>query len=69
QTHQNEWTLLYQDSLAQVWGRRDLFDNPECPRYLSPSRRQIGDEQQHGYVAWPATPVVKRAPASQMASR
>ncbi|RCS46058.1 hypothetical protein DTL42_16345 [Bremerella cremea] len=57
-----DWTLLYQDSLAQVWGRRNLFDDPQSPEYLAPQQRSISDvEKQNGYVAWPAIPT---APAT-----
>ena len=57
QQHQDEWTLIYQDALAQLWGRTDKYDNPEVATYIPPSRRVIGDEPQIGYVAWPALPV------------
>ena len=33
QQHQDTWTLLYQDSLAQLWGRRDIYDNPNHAEY------------------------------------
>ena len=70
QQHQDEWTLLYQDALAQLWGRTDKYDNPEVATYIPPSRRVIGDEPQIGYVAWPALPVrvQPRSPGRQPGS-
>jgi hypothetical protein len=53
---QTAWTLLYQDSLAQVWGRSETFNDPESPQYVSPEERVIGDDVQQGLVAWPALP-------------
>lgn len=50
------WCLLYQDSRAQLWGRRSLFDEPSSSRYLPPDQRDISDELQQGVVAWPAIP-------------
>ncbi len=50
------WRLLYQDTLAQVWGRRDVFDDEVSGRYLSPSFRVISERPQGGLVAWPAIP-------------
>lgn len=52
----DEWVLLYQDGLAQLWGRRARYDDPASPQYLPPSQRQIGDEPQCGSVPWPAIP-------------
>jgi hypothetical protein len=54
--HQDRWTLLYQDSLAQLWGRAEKYDDPDSPDYVSLSRRVIGDEPQEGKVPWPALP-------------
>jgi len=53
---QDDWVLLYQDSLAQVWGRRDRYDDPASSDYLPPRRRQVSDEPQVGAVQWPAFP-------------
>jgi hypothetical protein len=52
----NEWALLYQDELAQLWGRRTIFDDPASPRYLTPELRSITNAKQTGSVAWPALP-------------
>lgn len=65
-----DWTLLYQDSLAQVWGRSELFNDPQSPEYLAPKQRSISDaKRQNGYVAWPAipTPQANATPSSHLA--
>lgn len=69
QEHQDEWTLLYQDSMAQLWGRRELYDNPQSDCYLPPSDREIGDVAQIGSVPWPALPDPKapRPPETRIA--
>jgi hypothetical protein len=53
---QKQWSLLYQDGLAQVWGRADRYDDPHGDHYLSPSLRSIGEASQQGYATWPALP-------------
>ena len=60
--HRDEWTVLYQDSVAQLWGRRDMYDNTQHPTYLPPEERVIGDAQQTGAVPWPALPRRQAAP-------
>ncbi len=56
----DEWCLLYQDSLAQLWGRRTIYDNPLSGRYMSKSSRHISDDVQEDTVAWPGFPKVRR---------
>lgn len=51
-----EWTMLYQDRVAEVWGRRELYDDTNSERYLAPSERSISDAEQIGLAAWPALP-------------
>ena len=65
EAHRDEWTLLYQDSLAQVWGRKQRFDTPGEFDYLSPEQRQINDAPADGRVAYPALPVRKNAGETQ----
>ncbi len=50
------WVLLYQDGLAQLWGRRDRYDDAASADFVPPDARVIGDEVQSGYVFWPALP-------------
>ena len=54
--NRDRWTLLYQDSLAQLWGRAALFDDPQRLTYLPPSERCITEAKQSGKVSWPAIP-------------
>lgn len=51
-----EWALLYEDNVAQVWGVRWIFDNPQHPDYVPLARRRLANETQIGCVAWPALP-------------
>jgi hypothetical protein len=53
---QPDWVLLYQDALAQLWGRRQTYDDPGSPAYLPPAQRRITEESQSGFVRWPALP-------------
>jgi hypothetical protein len=52
----DDWVLLYQDAIAQLWGRRSVYDDAQSPDYLEPLRRSISDEAQAGWVAYPALP-------------
>ena len=51
-----EWALLYQDQLAQIWGRASRYDVRKSPDYLPPSRRSVTSTAQTGVVPWPAAP-------------
>ena len=51
-----EWTLLYQDGIAHVWGRRTVYDDPGSTRYLPPAVRQVSRRRPDGWVRWPAFP-------------
>jgi len=62
-----DWVLLYQDDLAQLWGRRQTYDDPSSAAYLPAAQRQITDERQSGFVRWPALP--ERHPASRVGGR
>jgi len=55
----DEWCLLYQDSLAQLWGRRSVYDHSSSPDYLPMSQRHISNDVQEGAAAWPGFPVVR----------
>jgi hypothetical protein len=54
--HSAEWVLLYQDAIAQVWGRRDKYGATTSPYYLSPAERIVGETPQVGSATWPALP-------------
>lgn len=55
----DDWCLLYQDSLAQLWGRRDRYDDATSRDYVPQSQRDVGEERQQGSVAWPGFPVAR----------
>ncbi len=58
---QDDWVLLYQDSLAQLWGRGETYDRPDSPDYLAIGERRISDRERIGSVTWPALPTARRA--------
>lgn len=49
-----DWTLLYQDSLAQLWGRRIKFGDPGSAQYVATPN--VSDREVSGIAAWPAFP-------------
>ena len=51
-----DWVLLYQDTVAQLWGRRDRYDDSASAAYLPAARRWITEVRQGGSVPWPALP-------------
>ena len=57
QKHTSDWAILYQDSMAQLWGRKSVCDVADSPRYFAPVRRHISNDVQAGDVSWPALPV------------
>lgn len=61
-----DWTLLYQDQLAQLWGRREKYDDPASPDYVPPASRQVSDQRLTGAVAWPAVQPIEPAPESDI---
>jgi hypothetical protein len=56
EARKGDWVLLYQDQLAQLWGRRDRYDDATSPDYIAPANRSISDSPQVGVVPWPALP-------------
>ena len=64
---QPDWVLLYQDELTQLWGRRNLYDQPASRGYLPPSERRITDDRQAGFLRWPALP--EKLPSRNVVSR
>ena len=55
------WVLLYQDGIAQLWGRPERYGDPASPDYVPPAVRTIGNQKPRGYVRWPAFPSGARA--------
>ena len=46
-----DWCLLYQDSLAELWGRARRFSNPDSTNRLPESSRLVSNEPQESSVA------------------
>ncbi len=55
-TCQDQWVLLYQDGLAQLWGRRNKYDNRDSADFVPPADRIISNDIPPGYASWPALP-------------
>ncbi len=51
-----QWTLVYQDSVAQLWGLSSEFDDPTHENYVPVAERLISDHRSDTAVAWPALP-------------
>ncbi len=52
--NRDSWVLLYQDGLAQVWGKRTRFGDPESSDFVADDCRLIGTETVHAAAPWPA---------------
>jgi hypothetical protein len=51
-----EWTLLYSDAVAELWGRTSRYDDPASPHYLPPDKRQFDVKLLEARFQWPAMP-------------
>ena len=56
ESRSREWTLLYQDNLAQLWGRTSAYGDPRNAQFIAPADRLISNRRPTGTVAWPALP-------------
>ena len=63
--NQERWTLLYQDKLAQLWGRSSKYADPASPDFVAAAQRRITDDPQTGTVTWPALPLRTRSVAAR----
>lgn len=52
----SDWTLIYQDAIAQVWGRRSIVDDTASARHVPEGRRFVSNHFSLTAVDWPATP-------------
>lgn len=52
-----QWSLIYQDGISQLWGRRSVYDDPNNTRYIAPKERLITDIVHPTAFSWPALPV------------
>lgn len=57
QSVQGQWVLLYQDSLAQLWGRRSIYDDRALATYLPHEQRIVDGGPQTGAVPFPGEPI------------
>jgi len=64
----DHWSLLYQDELAQLWGRRTKYDDPKSAYFLDPKFRKVGDFQPRGFLRWPALPDYRPDPVGAVAT-
>ena len=53
---QDDWVLLYQDALAQLWGRTEKYGDPRSEQFVPLENRITGDLPQQGFASWPAFP-------------
>jgi len=67
EAEKGRWVLLYQDSLAQLWGRASRYDDPKSAYYLEPRYREVGESIQQGFVYWPALPKYRPAAPAESA--
>ncbi len=51
-----EWSLIYQDGIAQLWGRYSVYDDPKSPRYLAADERLLTERVHNTAFRWPALP-------------
>jgi len=59
------WVLLFRDRIAELWGRRDRYDDPASPHYFPVASRLQDPRPRDGAVQWPAMPL--REDGSQFA--
>lgn len=68
----DEWVLVYQDRLAQVWGRSEAVDDKGSPAWIAPELRFVSDHISTTSVEWPALPrrvSSESAPPREVAER
>jgi hypothetical protein len=53
--HDN-WTRLYSDGRAILWGRKSVFDDPAVSTYVPTHRRRLSAEMPNGIAQWPGFP-------------
>ena len=61
----DRWVLLYQDEIAQLWGRTSKYGDPSSAYYIPLEHRSVSNQSQHGFVRWPAIPSRKIGRTSQ----
>ncbi|TWT88496.1 hypothetical protein Mal64_19790 [Pseudobythopirellula maris] len=51
-----QWSLVYQDGVAQLWGRKSVVDAPESTQFVPADRRIVHNEVSPLGATWPALP-------------
>jgi hypothetical protein len=51
-----EWTLLYSDAVAELWGRSTRYDDPASPHYFPAENRRHDVKLLEAKFQWPAFP-------------
>ena len=51
-----QWTLLYSDAVAELWGRASRYDDPASPHYLAAEARRFDVKLLEASFQWPAMP-------------
>jgi hypothetical protein len=59
--NRDQWILLYQDKMAQLWGRSTRYGNPDRPDFIPHGLRSISEAKPEGSVPWPAMPIRHRS--------
>ena len=54
--HEDTWSVLYQDRVATLWGRKTVYDDETSPKHFPQSSRVITSFVPAGAVPWPAYP-------------
>jgi hypothetical protein len=52
----SDWSLLYSDAVAELWGRRSRYDDPASPHFLPPAARRFNVPLLEAEFQWPAMP-------------
>lgn len=52
----DDWVLLYQDALAQLWGRRSKYGDADSRDFIALADRTITERVHADRVPWPARP-------------
>jgi len=68
QQRSEQWCLLYQDAIAQVWGRKAVYDDPSSVAYLPAQRRIRHNRLATDSVSWPAVPAYSSPPIAKTVS-
>lgn len=56
EANRQHWIRLYQDPIAEIWGRKSRFDSPDSKDYLPPEMREVIVNRPALWSSWPAHP-------------